>query len=156
MQDAAGEYAHAHEKVEPPERPTATWNIQAKSAVCDSAATFRANYLFEIEASLNLSERRKLLTREACNKCEVVFEAGNCSSHTQFLTSFLFIFHSISPVTVYDLFKIPSVPSPEQASARGSTKSNKSIAKKKKRNTPAPSLSTQRHSSDKTPEHWST
>lgn len=42
---------------------------------------------------LNLSLRRRTrLTRGACNNCEFLFEAGNCSWHTQFLTSFLLFF----------------------------------------------------------------
>lgn len=42
---------------------------------------------------LNLSVRRRThLTRGACEKCEFLFEAGNCSWHTRFLTSFLLFF----------------------------------------------------------------
>lgn len=74
---------------------------------------------------LNLSARRRTrLTRGAGDKCEFLFEAGNCSWHTQFLTSFLLFFtaSASSQSTTYlnsPLFACQSEPSQRTDERRG-------------------------------------
>lgn len=53
-----------------PRAPQKVWEIKTKSAVLDFKQSCRGNHLLEMEASLNLTERRKHLTKESHNKCD--------------------------------------------------------------------------------------
>lgn len=130
-----------------------SWGTVKQNRLTSNSRTLyscRANYPLEIEASLNPTQRRKHLTREACNKCELLFEARNCSWYTQFLTTFLLFFTASAPSQSMTYLKFPLFAFQSKSRHVGKPNpTNQWGGKRGRGGGAAPSLSAQQDSSDK-------